>query len=350
MSGSRQPALKFARSVLALAICALFPRSVNAGPKVDVVRLKNGDRLTCEIKELQFGVLTLSTDALDTVFVHWGEVASIESPRSFEVTLESGDRLYGGLGAPSAAGQVEVVDNGTVVGSAALSRVTTLVPIGASAWTRMDGSVDVGSSFTQANLETHVTLNGSLTYRSPSYRLSSNLASQVSTREDAGRTLRNTLSLTASRLFHDRWFVLVLSQIQQNEELDLDLRTVIGGGGGRAFWQSNHHSISGYGGLVDTREHFAGQPPAESAEIALGTELDFFSPATGLFRFFNSGVAYFDVSGRARTRVEAQSSWQHKFLGDFYWSVSGVESFDSDPPEGQKRNDVSASLSLGWKF
>jgi hypothetical protein len=335
--------------VLVILLCGLAP-AVAAGPKVDTVRLKNGDRLTCEIKKLQYGVLTLSTDPLDTVLVHWDEVASLESPRSFEVTLESGDRLYGALRAPSVAGQLDVVGAGTVVGSAALSKITTLIPIGSSMWTRMDGGVDVGASFAQANLESHVALNGSVAYRSPSYRLSSNLSSQVSTRQDAARTLRNTLSLSASRLFADRWFAMALSQIQQNDELDLDLRTVIGGAGGRVLWQSNRYSIGGYTGVVYTREHFAGLPPADSAELALGTELDFFSPAKGLFTFFNSGLVYIDLSGTRRTRVEARSAWQQKFLGDFFWSVNAVESFDSSPPEGQTRNDVSTSLTLGWKF
>jgi hypothetical protein len=336
--------------VLVASACFLWPATAFGGPKVDTVRLKNGDRLTCEIKRLDSGVLTISTDALDTSYIHWGEVASVESPRSFEVSFESGGRLYGALGTSAVAGQLSIVAGGSVIETAPLSTVTTMVPIGSGIWNRMDGGIDLGSSFTQANLETHVALNASVVYRSPKYRLSSNLASQVSTREDTARTLRNSLSLTASRLFDSRWFAVALSQIQQNDELQLDLRTVIGGGGGRVFWQSSRYSISAYAGLVSTRENFAGEPPRDSAEVALGTQLDFFSPGKGLFRLMNSATFYFDVTGRRRGRIEAQSAWQHKFLGDFYWSLNGIESFDSDPPEGQKRNDASVSLSLGWSF
>jgi hypothetical protein len=335
--------------VLAAVAFALSPAAAFGGPKVDTVRLKNGDRLSCEIKRLDTGVLTISTDALDTAYIHWGEVASVESPRWFEVTFESGSRLYGTLGTSAVAGELSIEDGGGVVETAPLSTVATIVPIGSSIWSRMDGGIDLGSSFTQANLETHVALNASVVYRSPTYRLSSNLASQVSTREDAARTLRNSLSLTAARLF-DSWFAVALGQIQQNDELQLDLRTVIGGGGGRIFWQSSRYSIAAYAGLVSTQVHFAGEPVRDSAEAALGTQLDFFSPGKGLFKLLNSATFYFDVTGRRRGRIEAQSAWQHKFLGDFYWSLNGIESFDSDPPEGQKRNDASVSLSLGWSF
>ena len=61
-----------------LLICA---HPVTAAPKVDVVNLRNGDRLTCEIKKLELSVLTISTDPLDKAAVHWGEIAGLTSPR-----------------------------------------------------------------------------------------------------------------------------------------------------------------------------------------------------------------------------------------------------------------------------
>jgi hypothetical protein len=56
------------------------------------------------------------------------------------------------------------------------------------------------------------------------------------------------------------------------------------------------------------------------------------------------------VSGRARTRIELQSAWRQEFLADFYWSLNGFESFDSDPPADEKHNDSGVSFTIGWKF
>jgi len=61
-------------------------------------------------------------------------------------------------------------------------------------------------------------------------------------------------------------------------------------------------------------------------------------------------VTYYSVTGRTRARVEVQSAWRHEFLNDFYWSLNGIESFDSDPPDNKKKNDFSLSLSIGWSF
>ncbi len=50
----------------------LVARPVAAADKVDVVHLKNGDRLTCEIKRLDMSVLSINTDPLNKASVHWG--------------------------------------------------------------------------------------------------------------------------------------------------------------------------------------------------------------------------------------------------------------------------------------
>ncbi|HMD36686.1 MAG TPA: DUF481 domain-containing protein [Vicinamibacterales bacterium] len=329
----------------------VWPARASAGPKVDVVQLRNGDRITCDINELQRGVLSVSTDPLDKVAVHWGEVSMVTSPREFELTLETGRRLYGSLAASTSPGTVVVMPAVGAPEVVPLVTIVDLVPIGRSVWGRMDGNVDVGFSFAQANLETHWTFNGGAKYRGRTWELSSSFASQLTAREDADRTSRNTVSLFGNRLFEDQWFANVLGQIQENEELQLALRTVSGGGVGRFVRRSPHVTLATYGGLVYTRERFVDEPTDNSGEIAVGGQLDAFTTRSNDFTLTNSVVSYFAVTGRARTRVELQTAWRHEFLSDFYWSLNALESFDSSPPsEEAKKNDFSVSLAFGWKF
>jgi hypothetical protein len=335
-------------SAAVAVLWTVFAAAPALAQKVDVVTLRNGDHLTCEVKKLDKGRLTINTDALDKVTVFWQDVAAVTSPREFEVTVASGDKFYGTLGA-SPSGDLAITD---VLGPqiARLDDVTLIVPLGTSIWSRMDGSMDAGLSLAQANRETHYTLNASGLYRSRRYRISGTLASQLTTREDADRTFRNTLTLNGSRLFQDnRWFLTMLGQIQQNEELDLELRTVGGGGVGNAFSQTNHRMVAGYTGLVYTREHFSNEPADNLAEVAVGAQIDFFTAAKHESSLTNSINSYYAL-GRARARLELQSAWRHEFMNDFYFSVNGIESFDSNPPEGQKKNDYTVSLTIGWSF
>jgi hypothetical protein len=152
------PAAWACAAALALALAG----GAAAADKVDLIHFRNGDRLTCEIKNLDRSVLTISTDPLGSASVHWGEVADLLSPRLFDVQLASGQHFLGSLAA-SVPGQMalQLVGGGTA--TVPLEEVIRMAPIGSSIRNRINGSVDAGFSFAQADLETHWTLNGAAT-------------------------------------------------------------------------------------------------------------------------------------------------------------------------------------------
>src|SRR3954447_8712275 len=334
---------------LAVGLVLLFAQPVAAADKVDVIHLKNGDRITCEIKLLDRSVLSISTDPLGKASVHWGEVADLASPRAFDVQLNSGEHYLGSLVAsPGSSMGRALVGGGTKV--VLLEDVIRMAAIGSSMWSRVDGSLDAGFSFAQANLETHWTLNGAAAYRSPRYQLNATVGSQLTTREGDDPLSRHDLGVNAIRSMANHWYMIAWSQFQRNQELSLDLRALAGAGFGRDLVHTSRRLWSTYAGIAYTHEQFAGEPAAQSAEAAVGGQLDFFTPGKEDFRITNSVVSYFNLSGRNRARLELHSAWRHEFLKDFYWSLNGFDSFDGDPPDNQKTNDFGVSITLGWKF
>src|SRR3954469_10729158 len=260
---------------LAVGLVLLFVQPIAAADKVDVIHLKNGDRITCEIKNLDRSVLAISTDPLGKASVHWGEVVDVVSPRQFDVQLASGEHHFGAL-VTAAPGQMAVqLDQGGTT-SVALGDVIRLAPIGSSVWSRIDGNVDAGFSFSKANLETHWTVNGSTTYRSPRYQLNANVASQVTTREDDDSISRNSIGLSANRSFGNRTYTIGWGQVQQNQELSLDLRVVAAAGLGRDLVHTTRRLWSAYVGGAYTTEKFSEEPLDRSAEAAIGGQFDFF--------------------------------------------------------------------------
>ncbi len=316
--------------------------------KVDVVTLRNGDRITCEISNLTRSMLNASTDPLGKVAIHWGQIVSIQSPRVFMVQMTTGERYYGTLLASPPTQLVVGFPGGSVALS--LAEVVELVPIGQSFWRRIDGSLDLGFSFTQANLETHGTLNGSATYRTQTRQIAAKASSQVSTREDADREYRADLGVSYSRYLSNRFYVIAWAGGQQNDELTLELRALAGGGIGRELVHTDRRIWSVFGGAAYTRELYRDQPLDQSTEAAIGGSLDFYAPANDDYNITNQLVTYINVAGRKRVRAELQSAWRQEFLADFYWSLNFFESFDSDPPPEEKRNDFGVSFSVGWKF
>src|SRR5688572_9101335 len=83
-------------SVLALVVAILSGR-VDA-QKTDSVWIRNGDRITGEVKSMARALLKYSTDDLGTISIEWNNVVRISSRATFEVRVSSGEKHYGTLG------------------------------------------------------------------------------------------------------------------------------------------------------------------------------------------------------------------------------------------------------------
>jgi hypothetical protein len=82
---------KLGRSGLIVFINLLFVVTALAKNVDDVVVLKNGDRLTGEIKGLQSGELRIKSDYMaEAVRLDWSKVQSIESKSTFMIWLVDG--------------------------------------------------------------------------------------------------------------------------------------------------------------------------------------------------------------------------------------------------------------------
>src|SRR6478609_11968353 len=84
-----------------LALTLLLATPLCARDKTDVLVMTNGDRLTCEVKGLDAGVLYVSFDYIDgTASVNWTKVARLESNQLFVVKTEGGAVYTGSLRTP----------------------------------------------------------------------------------------------------------------------------------------------------------------------------------------------------------------------------------------------------------
>src|SRR5262245_34391723 len=94
----RSPSVRrrIVRLALAAALVIVLPRAASAG-KTGLVHLRNGDRMTGEVKGLSRGKLDYSTDDVGGLSIEWEKVARVRSPHVVEVEVASGFRYYGPL-------------------------------------------------------------------------------------------------------------------------------------------------------------------------------------------------------------------------------------------------------------
>ncbi len=310
--------------------------------------MKNGDRITCEVTGLQRGKLTVKTDGFGTLSVEWVKVQRLSSPVPFEVELTSGVRLIGPIDSPSNDQLRARTESGDVIVD--LLSVVRLTPFEEGFWTRLDGSVNLGFSFTQADQLVQWSLSADVSRRYTRWLTEILFDSLLTRQESADNQSRNALTIDAQRFFSDRWFATGLGQLNQNEQLGLDFRSVIGGGLGRYFKQTNRTLLKMFAGAGYTHEEYADETLNNLAEALFGVGWDWFTFSGRETDLSNRALVYYDLSSGKRLRLEINTALKHKLFKDFQWTVNLVESFDSSPPEEQKRNDVAITVSLGWTF
>ena len=335
--------------MLVLVVASLsFASSVHAADKTDIVELVNGDRITCEIKKLERGKLTVKTDGIGTIAIEWDDIQRLTSAARFDIERRSGEHAYGTL-VPADPRTVDVID-GQLVERLALDDIVRLGRVGRTFWGRLDGSIAAGFSFTEANEQTQWTFDTSVYYRSRLWLSEVTGDSLLTASEDGDRQTRNSLALQSQRYLGPRWSALMFLQFQQNEELSLNLRSLVGGGIARSMAQSNHNVAWLAAGAASNTESYAGEGDQTVAEAVIGGSYAWFTFDGRSTNFTTTAYTYYALDGSSRVRLELNTSFKSDIVGDLYWSVNGFESFNSRPPAGQKESDFGISATLGWTF
>ncbi len=321
-----------------------------ARDKTDVVRLKNGDRITCEIKYLMRGMLTVKTNSMSTVQIKWPDIESIASKHLFTLQDTAGQVFVGSLRPARESGHVSI--EGPVPASDLdhLS-VVQIRELEASILKRFSGAVDLGYSFTKASSRTQLNLSADLTYLTERYSAQFDYSSTVGTSNGESDVNRQDVSVVGTRYFGRKWLAFGQMNFDHNLELQLDRRVTFLGGPGYRVQQSNRSMITLIGGAAVSREGYYGQDVQENAEGALGIDAQFFklySPKvdiTSRFLYFPN----FTIWGRQR--LEFDGKVRIEVLRDFFVTFTLYDSYDSEPPAVRATgNDYGFSTGVSWSF
>jgi hypothetical protein len=91
-----------------LVVVSALTISAAAYAQGDVALFKNGDRLTGEIKSLDRGRVSFDNPTTGVIKLEWDDIDQLFSTTTFEVMLESGERIYGTLAETTGDGEVRV--------------------------------------------------------------------------------------------------------------------------------------------------------------------------------------------------------------------------------------------------
>ena len=331
--------------------------SISAGPRraeaasTDILVLDNGNWITGEILSLESGQLSFKTDNIGTLSVEWKHVAELRSTNSFTVETEPGEIFFGAL-AETEKTRLKIVDGDATVANLEIESVVNIYRVKAGFWSRLDGSLDIGYSYTQQNGATQFNLNASVYERQEHQYIRFDLSSLFSTQDDAAATTRNNMDGSYFRFLTGRWFYLALATVSQNQGLDLDLRTLVGGGIGRRLHQSNTTVLAIITGLDYNRERYTfNEEFVNSLEALGGVDFSYFTFDGLTSQLTARFVVLPNLTNTGRVRLQLDANYKQNLVGNLYWNLNLYETYDSEPPQPDApKNDFGITTSLGWTF
>ncbi|MBD78270.1 MAG: hypothetical protein CL840_05055 [Crocinitomicaceae bacterium] len=342
---SKPLTLLFTVVLTVLMINAVF------GQKTDELYMMNGDRLTGEIKALEYGKLKYKTDHAGTIYVDWEDIVSLKSAHLFAITLSTGERWFGSIDSSLDTGYV-IIAMPLASQKINLNNIVLIDPIKKTFWSRIDGNIEFGGSYTKAS--DVLQLNGSFNaeYKGRNFLTGYRSSTIVTTQPGKDDNRKYDVSVYGVRMYSGNWFAQVNVNGESNSELGLDWRVLSGGAGGHDFIRTVYSRFSGSIGL-----YYNGEKGGDSSKVTSSIEpafslsykvIKYDVPKIDIYTAFNVFPSFTETD-----RVRMQYDLQTKFeiISDLYFSLSFYYTFDNKPrTAGAAKEDYGIIGSIGYKF
>jgi putative salt-induced outer membrane protein YdiY len=330
--------------LLALALVLSMPGALQAQ---EFFIHSNGDSINAEIKSFSRGKLSYEIPGSSSASLEFQNVATIGSPEDWDIELTGQRKLFGSILPGPEDGTVRIATPGDTV-TVAISEITQMTNVSKTLWSRFDGFVEFGFNYAKANNATNLNFATRIDYRAPKWLFGASLDSRFQDQDDAESFRRNQATLFANYLLPKTWYVGAFTQLEQNQQLDLDLRLLLGALGGRDILQSNKVEWNWLAGVLSNREEYEGLEANTSAEAVLGTRFSWFTFGDWQNDLSSGLLVYPSLTESGRVRTDFDVSYRQDLFGDLYFRLSFYHQYDSEPPPGASDIDFGTSLALGW--
>lgn len=326
--------------------------------KTDILLMKNGDRITCEIKGLASNVLHIKIPyILSTLSLDWTKVDHVESKQLFLVKTRDGSVHTGTLSTPASPSgrptELQIVDAPEKTVVLERNQVVEISETSDKFWNRFNGQIGSGFSYSKGNQSTQYSLNTDVNY--PRERWSAGVAysSNLTSNTGATTSTRNDLTATAQRLLRwNNWFCTGLADFLQSSVQGIQLQSSVGGGIGRYIKRTGGTTFSVYGGFAWQGINYQQSvTPATTQNVAsglVGTELR-------LYRFDRTTLVVTAnllpaINQPGRVHFITNASYYVKIWSKLNWNFTFYGNWDNQPPPSFSGSDYGATSGLSLSF
>jgi putative salt-induced outer membrane protein YdiY len=360
-----------------LVLCTSLSLMLTAGlAQAEVVTLKNGDRVTATFVDVKDGKLDVHSDILGDLSIPLAQVASFSAEKPVDLVEKNHQTVQGQL-ALQPSGEWQVTANGKAQ-TITPADVDLIMPAEAYEKTQVStanplkewkGNASLGYSLQRGNQQTNTFTTTISAVRerpeepifSPHWRTNFDLTTLLShAAQDDTFVTSHTLSTDVQPqfLFTPDNFVFGLAQFDHVSTEGLYLRQTYGGGYGHDVIKSARTTFSVLGGLTYVHEKFfmpfvsstgvQGSNWDQSAEVLIGEKLGL--QISKRLRLDHDVNFYPNLSNTGQYRFDTATTISAKLAGKFSLNSGVIDLYLSNPPAGNKKNDVTFTTGIGYTF
>jgi len=316
------------------------------------VRLANGDRLTGEVQRLGAGTLVLATEYAGEIEISWDAVVRLTTDEPATVVLVDGSRLQGVLSAPEAGpeeGRISIHSPDLETpATLELARIDAIDPPEMPP-VRLSGGVHFSLVSASGNTESdNLVLQGEVQARTEISRYT--LGAQLNEAEENGNETasRATAYLGYDLFLNEGWYLASDARFTEDELQDLNLRSSVGVGIGRQFWERDRSALSLELGASYVNEDFI---EAEDESFTAGRwGLDLKLPLARDVSFFHRQEGLLSLEDSDDLLILSQTGLRFSLLQSFAATAQVNYDWDNSPSPGRKQDDTTVLLTLGYEW
>lgn len=314
------------------------------------IELINGDRLTGKLVRMTDGIVVFQSGVFGEVRIPFDQVSSLISDADTTVILKDGSRLVGLIeidqkGSLSMVqGQLQFSQN------IVRSDLVALNPPILSNRTKYSGRANLGGTFNRGNSdENTLNLDAELVARTSDSRYTFGV--EVNEGSSAGVTTTSNRQLSGKydAFLTEKDYIFVLLKGESDELADLTLRSTLGVGYGRQFYESEIMKLSSEVGLSYVSENYKIAPDESFPSLAFGLNYD--------RKLFDSAMVLFNNTSMDISLEDSQDTLLKNKLGIRFPLTNGLNvstqlnvDYDNQPAVGTKKTDTSLIFSVGYGF
>ena len=302
------------------------------------------------VTQLRQGKLQVKTNDAGTLSIEWDKIATITTAALYDVTMRDGQHLLGRFTAAAPRYLILIALGGTST-TLPMDEIVALSTIKTKFFQRIDGSLDLGGSYTESSGVGELYFAGDATYRRPAYLIALDFSTNLTRQKEAPETSRYSLNTGYTRFANGQWFVSGLGLFESNRELGFTFRGTGAGSVGRYLRRSPHVEVLMAGGMAAGREAPVDRDLVTNVDALVTGDLSVFTYDYPTTRIDVTVLMFPSLDDPGRVRLNTNVKFKREIFHDVFFSVSGYDAYDNRPKGASaKSHDFGVSLSFGWTF